>query len=1014
MRSSVDAFVFRLLSWRCGYRLSAYVWCSVSPLGRYAITKLISCTQKIAASKPRKRPGLESGAAKWLCCLATSDAITCIDYAVSKGARILNNSWGGGPFEQSLFDAIDSARQKGVLFVAAAGNDSNDNDSSPGYPASYQLANVIAVAAIDRNDQLASFSNYGQNSVHLGAPGVAIYSSVASADDAYDIFDGTSMATPHVSGVAALILAHYPDADLDELRGRILLSTVPVPALNGRTTTGGRLNAYKALTITGSGELVVTVDPPSGESLLSGSAQPVFVKVRDVFAVNNATVTGSIGGITNLVFNNAGQAPDAVANDDIYSAYVLVPGNTNPLTLTLTITAPGKASVTNVINYSVVPAPDNDDFEHADKVPAGGALYVSNNRFATMEPGEPQHDGIPGVAGSLWWFWNSLSPTNMLVDCSGSAINAVVAAYTGSSLTTLRQVAAVADTQGNKRANLTFTTKPDTGYWIAVSSVDTNSLGTVRVRIVPGGQLDTTPPVVSFTGITSGSFVSDSQIIVGGIASDPPRDASGVKEVLVGVNGNIASPANGTTNWTKLVTLSPGRNYIQAVAVDASENTSDPVTMQLNYHPQIEPNDYFVNAATLPGTAGSVSATNSAATLEPGEPMIAGKPGGKSLWWSWTAPADGVLVLTTTNSSFDTLLGVFIGDAVNGLTPVASNDDAFQGVSYSKVATGVLANQTYRIVVDGLDGVSGTLNLQYEFTPEQVFRLTTSASIGGRVSPPSGDYASNSTVTVTANADAGHVFDHWEGDITSFSNPLLVVVKTNLSVEAVFDPTIATDDFETGGLAKLPWTTTTSGGAGPAAAWFVETNVVAAGKFAAQSGPIGDSQGTSLILEGKFGDGLGGFDYRVSSEANWDFLQFYLDGTLLQSWSGDTGWSHYDFTVTAGSHSMEWRYLKDPANSAGLDAAFIDNVNVPYVPAPNAGAAATLSIEQGSNGTVTLQIRGQAEQTYVLQETTNLLDHSTQWNPVLTNVTSSGLMLYSDPNGSQAPAKYYRAIVPKQ
>jgi Subtilisin-like serine proteases len=184
-------------------------------------------------------------------------------------------------FSQALFDAIRRARDRGMLFVAAAGNESNDNDRNPSYPASYQLDNIISVAAIDRRDNLAVFSNYGQRSVHLGAPGVEIFSCISGFDANYDFFDGTSMAAPHVSGVAALVAAHFPDADLDEIRDRILASTVPTPALSRTTSTGGRVNAYNALTVTGEGLLQVSVDPPSGATLLNGSTQPVTVRVRD-------------------------------------------------------------------------------------------------------------------------------------------------------------------------------------------------------------------------------------------------------------------------------------------------------------------------------------------------------------------------------------------------------------------------------------------------------------------------------------------------------------------------------------------------------------------------------------------------------------------------------------------------------------------------------------------------------------------------------------------------------------
>src|SRR5205823_2060493 len=106
----------------------------------------------------------------------SSDAIDGLNYAVSKGAKISNNSWGGGPYDQGLYDAIQSAGLQGHLFVAAAGNSGVNADISPMYPAAFDLDNIISVAATDHNDALAYFSNYGAASVDLGAPGVSVYS----------------------------------------------------------------------------------------------------------------------------------------------------------------------------------------------------------------------------------------------------------------------------------------------------------------------------------------------------------------------------------------------------------------------------------------------------------------------------------------------------------------------------------------------------------------------------------------------------------------------------------------------------------------------------------------------------------------------------------------------------------------------------------------------------------------------------------------------------------------------
>ena len=180
----------------------------------------------------------------------TANAVQSVNYATmmrqrgDERVRITNNSWGGGGYSQSLKDAIDAGGRADILFVAAAGNDSIDADGMPQYPANYQSPSIIAVAATDRNDNLASFSNYGDGSVHLAAPGVSILSTVPGG---YTSYSGTSMAAPHVAGAAALALAANPGLRLAELKQTLLATVEPVPALAGRTITGGRLNVLQLL-----------------------------------------------------------------------------------------------------------------------------------------------------------------------------------------------------------------------------------------------------------------------------------------------------------------------------------------------------------------------------------------------------------------------------------------------------------------------------------------------------------------------------------------------------------------------------------------------------------------------------------------------------------------------------------------------------------------------------------------------------------------------------------------------
>lgn len=187
------------------------------------------------------------------------DAVEAIDYARKMHANIMSNSWGGGPFSQTMYDAIKLAGDENILFVAAAGNGGwdgvgDDNDGTPTYPASYALPNVLAVAAIDSQNKIAEFSNYGRNSVHVAAPGVNIYSSVvldvrdpARPAKSYDTYSGTSMATPHVAGVAALLLSVNPGMDYATLKSRLITTSNPVRSLSRKVTAKGIINAHNAL-----------------------------------------------------------------------------------------------------------------------------------------------------------------------------------------------------------------------------------------------------------------------------------------------------------------------------------------------------------------------------------------------------------------------------------------------------------------------------------------------------------------------------------------------------------------------------------------------------------------------------------------------------------------------------------------------------------------------------------------------------------------------------------------------
>jgi alpha-tubulin suppressor-like RCC1 family protein/subtilisin family serine protease len=254
-----------------------------------------------------------------------SDAIECLTYIRTMKARGVNivatsNSWGGGGYSQALYDAINA--QQDILFVAAAGNDGFDNDVWPTYPSGYSLPNLISVAATDSMDGRAYFSNYGRRSVAVGAPGSGILSTLPPTNiwgltGGYGYLSGTSMATPHVSGLAALLKAQSPSRDWKALKNLILSGGDPNPALAGKTITGRRINAAGSMGCSGrpvfstlTYPLRYTVGVPVTLSALS---------INCALPAGPVTATNDEGAVIATLLDN-GVGEDKAAGDGIFTA----------------------------------------------------------------------------------------------------------------------------------------------------------------------------------------------------------------------------------------------------------------------------------------------------------------------------------------------------------------------------------------------------------------------------------------------------------------------------------------------------------------------------------------------------------------------------------------------------------------------------------------------------------------------------------------------------------------------
>jgi len=935
-----------------------------------------------------------------------ADAIDCLNYAVQMGAKISNNSWGGAPFNSALFDAIQQAGARGHLFIAAAGNDGLNNDIFPHYPANYPSDNLISVAAVDRKGLLATFSDFGKNTVHIAAPGVDIFSTFATSDLAYASESGTSMACPHVAGVAALVAAAHPDAGYSEIRERILSGAVKIPAAAGTTSSGGLVNAYNAIQATADGILEFSANPPIGSSILVGVQTPVYIKLTDVVGVRGASITALIdapGVVAQPVsFLDNGVAPDLVAGDAIYSALIPAATAEGAMAVHLTAIAANKEPLDTSFTYKVGGRPLNDNFAKARKVSTGGQIISDSTRFSTLEPGEPKHAKLATISGSLWYAWAPSFTGKALVETVGSAINTYIAVYTGDTLGSLKEVASIDDEGTKRNGSMVINVTSGTTYRIAVGGVDQSQDGAIRLRVAPNATPDILPPLPSINSPASGLITTTDTIDVEGVARDQEPSPSGVQQVLVKLNENIAEAAEGTEAWRRRgLRLRPGPNVIEVIARDVSENVSDPVRVTVTYLAETLPNDHFANATTLVSNEGSVDGNNILATREFGEPLHAGNQGGRSVWYTFTAPKDGVLTLDTAGSAFDTVIAAYLGERLGELASQGSNDDANPGSGFSHLEQAVRQGNTLRIALDGFAGQSGDFKLKYSFVPKALRQLTVGSGLGGGVDLESGLYADGASISVTATPDDRHDFVSWSGTKTSYAPRLAFTISEDTTITANFQGKRYTDDFESGDLKHLAWQGSVDSG------WSVTQEKAALGKFSAKSATIPNGAQSSLKLSATVRSGIGSFEYKVSSEAGWDYLEFYIDGVLMESWSGDVDWTRYAFSISAGTHALEWRYSKDVDRSAGLDAAFIDNLMLPAIPGIDSTTPARLKLVDLRNGIAQIRLEGQVGQTYVTQ-VSNDLKH---WSTLSSAVNETGFILITDNQAVDLQPRFYRSVV---
>lgn len=258
-----------------------------------------------------------------------SDAIQCLQYLAALKTRAVspvnlvatNNSWGGGGFSNALRDAIRAHQTIDVLFVAAAGNESQNNDTTASYPANYNIANVISVAATDNTDKLASFSNYGVRSVHVAAPGVKILSTVLNGG--YSFFSGTSMATPHVTGLIAIIKSRYPSYDYKKIKNLVISSGTPIASLKNKTISSRRIrgassNGVGALTCTNQ-QAISRLQPRAATTTIQLGSSIFLSALNTNCALSAGALQVYADANETIILDDLGTKGDVVAGDGVAS-----------------------------------------------------------------------------------------------------------------------------------------------------------------------------------------------------------------------------------------------------------------------------------------------------------------------------------------------------------------------------------------------------------------------------------------------------------------------------------------------------------------------------------------------------------------------------------------------------------------------------------------------------------------------------------------------------------------------
>ena len=589
----------------------------------------------------------------------TADAIRATLYAADEGAVATNNSYGGDGYSQAFADAIAYADSRGSLFVAAAGNSSLNTDSSPNYPSSYALPNVISVAATNSSDGLAWFSNYGKRSVDLGAPGDNVYSTVPGASYAFE--SGTSMATPHVTGAAALLKSRFPNASDVGTKALLLRSVDPLPSLAGRTTTGGRLNVNDAVQCAGAPQALLEAPVPG---FVAAVGSPVAITAIGASC-------GDPAGVTVSATVNGDPVALTSRGDGLYSA-TYVPNAPGQVTVGFSASAGGLTDAATASGS--VPTPI---------VPGGDPVTVT-----TTVPGQ---DAVLAFAGA--------ASQRVSLAVSGVTIGTSICCSAKVSILNPDGSALVAPTYvGTSGGFLDTRSLPANGTYTVVVDPQGTATGSASLTlydvpadasgpIVPGGSpvtATTTVPGQNAQLAFSGSAGGRVSLNVSGVTIGTSTCCSTKVSILSPDGSTLVPPTLVGTNGGFLDTRSLPASGTYSVVVDPQGAATGSATLTLYDVPADAP------GSIAPG-GGPVTAT----TAVPGQNAQLSFAG-----------SSGQRVSLAVGPSCCTLKVSILGPGGSTLVP-----STYLGTSGFIDTRALPANGTYTIVIDPQGAATGSATL---------------------------------------------------------------------------------------------------------------------------------------------------------------------------------------------------------------------------------------------------------------------------------------------------------------